>query len=67
LNRDCAFDLRALWESDRRRQLRTDVVEERCSHCWTPCEAYPTILGNLARAATSRSGSHLEPARVQGV
>ena len=41
--------------SDRRRELRADVVEERCSHCWTPCEAYPTILGNLARAAVSRA------------
>ena len=52
--RENAFDLRALWDSDRRRELRDDVVEERCSHCWTPCEAYPTILGNLARAAVSR-------------
>ena len=34
---------------------------ERCSHCWTPCEAYPTILGNLARAATSRGSRELEP------
>ena len=51
--RDNGFDLRALWESDRRRELREEVVEERCSHCWTPCEAYPTILGNLGRAAVS--------------
>jgi radical SAM protein with 4Fe4S-binding SPASM domain len=53
--RENAFDLRGLWESDRRRELRTDVMEERCSHCWTPCEAYPTILGNLARAAVTRA------------
>jgi len=44
------FDLRGLWQSERRRQLREAVEAERCSHCWTPCEAYPTILGNLARA-----------------
>jgi MoaA/NifB/PqqE/SkfB family radical SAM enzyme len=48
--RENGFDLRALWASDRRRELRAAVEEERCSHCWTPCEAYPTILGNLARA-----------------
>ena len=64
--RDNGFDLRALWESDRRRALRADVVEERCSHCWTPCEAYPSILGNLARAAVSRS-SDLEPAPARVV
>jgi MoaA/NifB/PqqE/SkfB family radical SAM enzyme len=49
--RDNAFDLKALWDSPTRRQLRKDVADENCPHCWTPCEAYPTILGNLARAA----------------
>lgn len=48
--RDHDFDLRALWEANRRRELRTAIGEERCSHCWTPCEAYPTILGHLAHA-----------------
>jgi MoaA/NifB/PqqE/SkfB family radical SAM enzyme len=62
--RDSAFDLRGMWESDRRRELRADVMEERCSHCWTPCEAYPTILGNLARAAVTRA-SELTPAPVE--
>jgi MoaA/NifB/PqqE/SkfB family radical SAM enzyme len=51
--RDNGFDLKALWESPTRRQLRQDVADENCPHCWTPCEAYPTILGNLARAARS--------------
>jgi MoaA/NifB/PqqE/SkfB family radical SAM enzyme len=50
--RENGFDLRALWDSQLRKDLREDVVEERCSHCWTPCEAYPTILGNLAKAVT---------------
>jgi MoaA/NifB/PqqE/SkfB family radical SAM enzyme len=59
--RENGFDLRALWDSQRRLQLRDDVVGERCSHCWTPCEAYPTILGNLARAATTRGSSSLQP------
>jgi MoaA/NifB/PqqE/SkfB family radical SAM enzyme len=51
--RDAKMDLRALWQSERSRFLRQEVVEERCSHCWTPCEAYPTILGNLAKAAVA--------------
>ncbi len=63
--RDNGFDLQALWDSDRRRELRADVVEERCSHCWTPCEAYPTILGHLARAAVSRGSGELTPVPAQ--
>ena len=63
--RDHAFDLRALWDSDRRRELRTEVVEERCSHCWTPCEAHPTILDNLARAALARGSAPLQPAAAE--
>jgi MoaA/NifB/PqqE/SkfB family radical SAM enzyme len=65
--RDAKFDLRALWESERARYLRGEVVEERCSHCWTPCEAYPTILGNLAKAAVvpiTRDKPRIVPAPV---
>ena len=49
--RDNGFDLKAMWDSPERISRRQDVAEENCPHCWTPCEAYPTILGNLARAA----------------
>jgi MoaA/NifB/PqqE/SkfB family radical SAM enzyme len=64
--RESGFDLQALWDGDRRRELRQDVKEERCSHCWTPCEAYPTLLGNLARAAVSR-GPSLQPVPAETV
>jgi MoaA/NifB/PqqE/SkfB family radical SAM enzyme len=49
--RDNGFDLKAMWDSPERISRRQDVADENCPHCWTPCEAYPTILGNLARAA----------------
>jgi MoaA/NifB/PqqE/SkfB family radical SAM enzyme len=52
--REAAFDLEALWASDKRRALRQDVASENCPHCWTPCEAYPTLLANVARAAIAR-------------
>jgi MoaA/NifB/PqqE/SkfB family radical SAM enzyme len=29
---------------------RREVAEDRCPGCWSPCEAYQTILGNLPRA-----------------
>lgn len=51
--RECDFDLSSLWESNRTRDVRTAVLNEQCPHCWTPCEAYPTILGNLAKAVTA--------------
>jgi MoaA/NifB/PqqE/SkfB family radical SAM enzyme len=63
--RDQAFDLAGLWASQLRRDRRTDVTEERCPHCWTPCEAYPTILGHLARAALSRRAGDVRPLATQ--
>ena len=42
---------------NRTRDVRAAVVDEQCPHCWTPCEAYPTILGNLAKAVTAGSGT----------
>ena len=40
------------------KDARATVVNEHCPHCWTPCEAYPTILGNLARAVSPFAPSH---------
>ncbi len=49
--REAGFDLATVWNAHRARSLRQDVVNENCPHCWTPCEAYPTILSHLGRAA----------------
>ena len=65
--RESAFDLEALWNSARRLELRKDVAEENCPHCWTPCEAYPTVLSNLARAVVARSGNKELPAPAQEI
>jgi len=46
--RDAHFDLEALWRSERRKALRAQVEDEQCAQCWTPCEAYPTILEHVA-------------------
>ena len=47
--RDATFDLAELWNSPLRQSLRRDVAQENCPHCWTPCEAYPTLLANLTK------------------
>jgi len=60
--RESDFDLGSLWATETRRRLRQDVADGDCPHCWTPCEAYPTVLGNLGRAAVARTGpSHPLP------
>ncbi len=48
--RDTGFRLGPIWRSAATRARRREVEREACPHCWTPCEAYQTILGNLARA-----------------
>jgi MoaA/NifB/PqqE/SkfB family radical SAM enzyme len=60
--RESAFDLGALWHSQKRIDLRQNVMEEQCPHCWTPCEAYPTLLANLTRAVAARGGTREIPA-----
>ncbi len=50
---DYNFDLRALWVNSERRHLQREVAADRCPGCWTPCEAYQTLLTSpvqLARA-----------------
>jgi MoaA/NifB/PqqE/SkfB family radical SAM enzyme len=47
--RDAGFSLDRLWNSAETLARRAEVVAEKCPHCWTPCEAYQTILANLGR------------------
>lgn len=39
--------LQDLHTSDRWKWLRTQVASQNCPTCWTPCEAYPTMLTHL--------------------
>ncbi|MBT9556220.1 MAG: radical SAM protein [Myxococcales bacterium] len=47
---DHDWDLARVWALAETRAARREIVEERCPGCWTPCEAYPTVLSNLDRA-----------------
>ncbi len=47
--RESDYDLSRIWNSDKARKVRRDVLEGRCPGCWTPCEAYQAILGNMLR------------------
>ncbi len=45
--RDVDYDLRALWEREETRRVQREIWEGDCPQCWTPCEAYQSILGSL--------------------
>lgn len=45
--KDFGFDLHTLWNSFQRSSARQEIRKGNCPHCWTPCEAYQNILGNL--------------------
>ena len=41
------YNLNELWFKPNLLTIRKDIENKMCSGCWTPCEAYPAILGNL--------------------
>lgn len=45
--RDHSYNLYRLWRSADRHAIRKAVCDGACPRCWTPCEAYQTILANL--------------------
>lgn len=45
--REHDLDLSRLWLSIVRRKMRESIKIHGCPGCWTPCEAYQTILANL--------------------
>lgn len=42
--RKSEYDLKKILHDDEAEKLRQDISEGKCAHCWTPCEAYPTII-----------------------
>ncbi|NWF87663.1 radical SAM protein [Candidatus Bathyarchaeota archaeon] len=49
--RDHQYDLLKLLKSENAMKLKQTV--EACRKCWTPCEAYPSILTNLVSIVTT--------------
>ena len=42
------FDLKPLLTSQLALDLRSQIKQKQCPNCWTPCEAYQTVLANVA-------------------
>lgn len=48
--KDINYDLESYWDTDEVKQIRKEIEEGKCPHCWTPCEAYQSILAKIGRA-----------------
>jgi radical SAM protein with 4Fe4S-binding SPASM domain len=48
--RDIDYDLEAFWKSPVVAKTRRVISLKNCPNCWTPCEAYQSILGNLRQS-----------------
>ena len=47
--REHEMDLDAVWRAASTKALQAEIWAGRCPQCWTACEAYQSILGNLVR------------------
>ena len=47
--RDADYDLAAIWRTPETRSLQKEIWDYQCPQCWTPCEAYQSILGSALR------------------
>jgi MoaA/NifB/PqqE/SkfB family radical SAM enzyme len=47
--REHGYDIMAFWNSSERLKGREQITKGLCPNCWTPCEAYPSIVENFYR------------------
>lgn len=53
--REHGYDIMALWNSAERLNGRKRITKGLCPNCWTPCEAYPSIMENFYRLSVLRN------------
>ncbi|MBN1262730.1 MAG: radical SAM protein [Candidatus Pacebacteria bacterium] len=44
------YDLKRFWQTPKVLKVRRQANKLKCPGCWTPCEAYQSILGNLKKS-----------------
>jgi radical SAM protein with 4Fe4S-binding SPASM domain len=47
--RETDMALAPIWGRQATRQVQSEIWEGQCPRCWTPCEAYQSIIGNVLR------------------
>ena len=48
--REFDYDLKKLWQDPNVIKTQEDAESLKCPNCWTPCEAYQTIAGNMTKS-----------------
>lgn len=51
--RDCDYDIMSIWNSKEAELAKSSIKENKCANCWTPCEAYQSIIWHPLRAIAS--------------
>lgn len=59
--RQLDFSLAEVWRQTA--SVRRDVVAGRCAGCWTPCEAFPSLMSAPAAASRAAGASFVREAR----
>jgi MoaA/NifB/PqqE/SkfB family radical SAM enzyme len=47
--RETGFDLGPIWDGPAAAARRGEIDRGACPHCWTPCEAYPSLLAQVLK------------------
>jgi sulfatase maturation enzyme AslB (radical SAM superfamily) len=47
--KDIGYDLEAYWQHPDIVRAREEIVSGKCPNCWTPCEAYQSIIANIGK------------------
>jgi len=64
--RDHDYSLAKIWQLDETRSKQKEIWNLQCPQCWTPCEAYQSILGNaLGNVRTTKPGAVLQTVESQ--
>jgi MoaA/NifB/PqqE/SkfB family radical SAM enzyme len=45
--RDYNYEIVRIWDLEESRKVQQEIWEYQCPQCWTPCEAYQSILGDF--------------------
>jgi MoaA/NifB/PqqE/SkfB family radical SAM enzyme len=45
--RKCDYNIMNFWHSKKTYSIRKMIKEKKCLNCWTPCEAYQSIIYNM--------------------
>jgi radical SAM protein with 4Fe4S-binding SPASM domain len=62
--RDTGMDLDAIWNAAATKTVQQEIWNGDCPQCWTACEAYQSIMGNVTRVLDSPPGRRPRPAVI---